>query len=174
MYDLLMGLAALAILGFLIALVCVVHPIARLRMGTRKRALIGVAASFAILLLFSSVASATESQSHKDVRLAQKASEEAAAAKKKPTPTATAPPCDCGDLFIGGIAAAPAAPAAPADPNPSTAPGGVKSAETAKPSSEVHYATCTDAKAAGATPLRRGQPGYSAALDLDGDGVACE
>ena len=82
MYDLLMGLAALAILGFLIALVCVVHPIARLRMGTRKRALIGVAASFAIFLLFISVASETESQSHKDVRLAQKASDKAAADKK--------------------------------------------------------------------------------------------
>lgn len=36
------------------------------------------------------------------------------------------------------------------------------------------YANCTAARAAGVTPLRRGQPGYSASLDRDGDGVACE
>jgi Excalibur calcium-binding domain len=36
------------------------------------------------------------------------------------------------------------------------------------------YANCTEARAAGVTPLHRGQPGYSPALDRDGDGVACE
>ncbi|MFC6619671.1 excalibur calcium-binding domain-containing protein [Deinococcus radiophilus] len=37
-----------------------------------------------------------------------------------------------------------------------------------------YYANCAAAKAAGAAPLRRGQPGYRAAMDRDGDGVACE
>jgi endonuclease YncB( thermonuclease family) len=36
------------------------------------------------------------------------------------------------------------------------------------------YANCTEARAAGAAPLYRGDPGYSARLDRDQDGVACE
>lgn len=38
----------------------------------------------------------------------------------------------------------------------------------------VYYANCREAKAAGAAPLRRGDPGYRSDLDRDGDGVACE
>lgn len=38
----------------------------------------------------------------------------------------------------------------------------------------VYYANCTAARAAGAAPLRVGQPGYRAAMDRDNDGVACE
>jgi len=37
-----------------------------------------------------------------------------------------------------------------------------------------YYANCSEARAAGAAPIRRGQPGYGAHLDRDGDGVACE
>ncbi len=40
--------------------------------------------------------------------------------------------------------------------------------------STAYFANCTDARAAGAAPLRRGDPGYRSALDRDGDGVACE
>ncbi|WP_227698530.1 excalibur calcium-binding domain-containing protein [Sphingomonas hengshuiensis] len=36
------------------------------------------------------------------------------------------------------------------------------------------YASCADARKAGAAPIRRGDTGYSAKLDRDGDGVACE
>jgi len=39
---------------------------------------------------------------------------------------------------------------------------------------EVYYRTCADARAAGAAPLRVGDPGYGRHLDRDGDGVACE
>ena len=38
----------------------------------------------------------------------------------------------------------------------------------------AYFANCTDAKAAGAAPLRRSDPGYRSALDRDGDGIACE
>jgi hypothetical protein len=38
----------------------------------------------------------------------------------------------------------------------------------------VYYPNCDAARAAGAAPIYRGQPGYSARLDRDGDGVACE
>jgi micrococcal nuclease len=50
-------------------------------------------------------------------------------------------------------------------------------AETQKsttPSSNVQYKNCTEARAAGVTPIYEGQPGYSRKLDRDGDGVACE
>ncbi|SKY95422.1 excalibur domain-containing protein [Mycobacteroides abscessus subsp. abscessus] len=53
-----------------------------------------------------------------------------------------------------------------------TAPPQAGPSQTA-PSSTT-YANCTQARAAGAAPLYRGQPGYSAKLDRDGDGVACE
>lgn len=40
--------------------------------------------------------------------------------------------------------------------------------------SNVYYNNCTEAKAAGAYNIKKGQPGYSAKLDKDNDGVACE
>ena len=38
----------------------------------------------------------------------------------------------------------------------------------------AYYHNCTAARAAGAAPIRVGDPGYRAGLDRDGDGVACE
>ncbi len=38
----------------------------------------------------------------------------------------------------------------------------------------VYYSNCSEARAAGAAPLYRGQPGYGSHLDREGDGVACE
>ncbi|WP_308634868.1 phospholipase D-like domain-containing protein [Paenibacillus silvisoli] len=39
---------------------------------------------------------------------------------------------------------------------------------------EVVYRSCAEAKAAGKAPLHKGDPGYSAKLDGDKDGIACE
>jgi len=36
------------------------------------------------------------------------------------------------------------------------------------------YANCTEARNAGAAPVRRGDPGYGSHLDRDNDGVGCE
>lgn len=36
------------------------------------------------------------------------------------------------------------------------------------------YRNCREARAAGAAPLYRGQPGYGPHMDGDGDGIACE
>lgn len=44
----------------------------------------------------------------------------------------------------------------------------------ASPADAQTYPSCAAARAAGAAPLRRGQAGYSARLDRDRDGVACE
>ncbi|WP_019145999.1 GmrSD restriction endonuclease domain-containing protein [Aeromicrobium massiliense] len=38
----------------------------------------------------------------------------------------------------------------------------------------VLFGSCADARAAGAAPVRRGDPGYGPHLDRDGDGRACE
>ena len=40
--------------------------------------------------------------------------------------------------------------------------------------SQVYYRNCSEARAAGAAPVRAGDPGYGRHLDRDGDGVGCE
>lgn len=42
------------------------------------------------------------------------------------------------------------------------------------PPGDVYYENCTAARAAGAAPIYRGEPGYRPALDRDDDGIACE
>ncbi|MCX4700923.1 excalibur calcium-binding domain-containing protein [Streptomyces sp. NBC_01373] len=39
---------------------------------------------------------------------------------------------------------------------------------------DVYYETCTAVRAAGAAPIRRGEPGHASHLDRDNDGVACD
>jgi hypothetical protein len=41
-------------------------------------------------------------------------------------------------------------------------------------SRSASYPNCAAARAAGAAPISRGQPGYGVHLDRDGDGIACE
>lgn len=41
-------------------------------------------------------------------------------------------------------------------------------------SANVYFHNCQEAKAAGAAPMRQGDPGYRTELDKDKDGVACE
>jgi uncharacterized membrane-anchored protein YhcB (DUF1043 family) len=57
-------------------------------------------------------------------------------------------------------AAEPAIPAPPAPEPPA--------------SSSTYYENCDAVRAAGAAPIRTGDPGYAGHLDRDGDGVACE
>jgi hypothetical protein len=62
--------------------------------------------------------------------------------------------------------AAPVAAPAPA-PAPAPQPGPA-------PAPSVSFANCAAARAAGAAPVHRGDPGYTSKLDRDGDGVGCE
>lgn len=57
---------------------------------------------------------------------------------------------------------------------PTTAPPTTAPPTTAPPASEVYYANCDAARAAGVAPIYRGQPGYRAGLDRDNDGIACD
>ncbi|MFE4501357.1 excalibur calcium-binding domain-containing protein [Rhodococcus sp. NPDC056743] len=42
------------------------------------------------------------------------------------------------------------------------------------PDAGVSYANCAEARAAGAAPILKGEPGYSTKLDRDKDGIACD
>lgn len=57
-------------------------------------------------------------------------------------------------------------------PSPEDTAGMITTADTGDDT--AYYATCAEAKRAGAAPLHRGDPGYRAKLDRDGDGTACE
>ena len=41
-------------------------------------------------------------------------------------------------------------------------------------SSTVYFKSCKEARAAGYSNIKKGEPGYSSKLDRDGDGIACE
>nr|WP_246406673.1 HNH endonuclease family protein [Modestobacter versicolor] len=58
---------------------------------------------------------------------------------------------------------------APTTPAPAPAPADVPAGTPAQP-----FENCAAARAAGAAPLHRGDPGWSDGMDGDGDGVACE
>lgn len=47
-------------------------------------------------------------------------------------------------------------------------------AEPVESGSGVYYKNCTEARNAGAAPVRRGDPGYASHLDRDDDGIGCE
>ena len=63
-------------------------------------------------------------------------------------------------------------PMQPASSGTQIAPSRLMSAPSA--SSGRAFANCSEARAAGAAPVRSGDPGYSRKLDRDGDGVGCE
>lgn len=75
-----------------------------------------------------------------------------------------------GKVLPHGNVRTPVAPPKPA-PKPASKPA-PKPAPADPPS--AYYANCAAARAAGAAPLHRGEPGYRSALDRDGDGTACE
>lgn len=68
--------------------------------------------------------------------------------------------------------AAPAARDTPSAYDFSASPSRVTPARAAPGSGA--FANCSEARAAGAAPVRRGDPGYGPHLDRDGDGVGCE
>ncbi|MGQ0588463.1 MAG: excalibur calcium-binding domain-containing protein [Sphingosinicella sp.] len=71
-------------------------------------------------------------------------------------------------LLVAASAAAGEAQRRPADSQPG------REAQPRRPGSLVYYPNCDAARAAGAAPIYRGQPGYRPALDRDNDGIACE
>jgi hypothetical protein len=76
------------------------------------------------------------------------------------TGAASTGPASTGAASTGAASTAAATPAA--QPPAAATPG------------NAYYPNCAAARAAGAAPLYRGQPGYRAQMDGDGDGIACE
>jgi len=60
-------------------------------------------------------------------------------------------------------------------PSPSPSPSRkAPTTQTAPTKPLPMFRNCKEARAAGAAPIRRGEPGFGPHLDKDGDGVACE
>ena len=78
----------------------------------------------------------------------------------------------CGDQAAPTVAT-PTPTVEPSAPAPVPAPVPVP-APTSAGGAAASYASCREARDAGAAPLRTGDPGYRRGLDRDGDGVACE
>lgn len=85
---------------------------------------------------------------------------------------------DTGQVATSASRGTQLAPVAPQPPRPAPGPGPRPPAPPAppptQPPGDVYYASCDAVRAAGKAPLHRGQPGYRAGLDRDGDGIACE
>lgn len=79
--------------------------------------------------------------------------------------TAPEPPTPTTQQFMS-------APTADAEPAPAPEPAYSPPERLAEPS--AYYRDCSAARAAGAAPVRAGDPGYARHLDRDGDGVGCE
>ena len=72
---------------------------------------------------------------------------------------------DAIDRVLAGCPEEPLPPAGAPAPTPAPAPA---------PAPGAPYENCAAARSAGAAPLHRGDPGWSPAMDGDGDGTACE
>ena len=84
----------------------------------------------------------------------------------KPTPTNTPP--ELADT-------PPTAETPTTEDTPEPAPAPEPAEEPAPaPVPSTYYATCADARAAGAAPMAAGEPGYRPGLDRDKDGIACD
>ncbi len=88
-----------------------------------------------------------------------------------PSPTPTSPSPSPTPMPTTGEPTVVVSPPAVVTPTTETA---TPEPATSSALAEPFYRNCAAAKAAGAAPLRRGQPGYRAELDRDGDGIACE
>jgi hypothetical protein len=89
-----------------------------------------------------------------------------------PSPSPSPYPSPSPSPVVVTVAPRPVAPQ-PRAPRPAPRRTTTRPAPPPEPR-DVHYANCSEARAAGVTPLYAGEPGYRAGLDRDGDGVACE
>ena len=81
--------------------------------------------------------------------------------------------------FVAGYAAGAAESKSPSVSSPAAAYAGQPAYAAPRQSSSYRaftgaYRNCSAARAAGAAPVRRGEPGYGPHLDRDNDGIGCE
>ncbi|MFI7234452.1 excalibur calcium-binding domain-containing protein [Streptomyces cyaneofuscatus] len=97
---------------------------------------------------------------------------------KKPDPAVTTPASTQPEETIPPSSPVSEAPPPPleSEPKPDVTTGSTQPTEeeSSEPPAGVYYENCDAARAAGAAPLLRGDPGYRDELDREGDGIACE
>lgn len=98
------------------------------------------------------------------------------AAPTTTAPTTTAPPTTAAPTTVAPPPTAPPPPPTTPPPPPTTAyvPPPAPFVEPVAPDAGGSFKNCDAARAAGAAPVRVGDPGYGRHLDRDGDGVGCE
>lgn len=75
---------------------------------------------------------------------------------------------------VAPVPAVEAAPVAPAVEPAAPAPAPVPLVQVPAPAPAAYYQNCSAVRAAGAAPIRVGDPGFQSKFDGDGDGVGCE
>jgi hypothetical protein len=94
--------------------------------------------------------------------------------RRRTTPAAP----DAGAAGVGateaGATESGAADAGAADAGAGGAASASRAAGRSGSPAAVFYVNCAEAREAGVAPLIAGEPGYRAALDRDGDGIACD
>jgi hypothetical protein len=125
-------------------------------------ALVGLFVAFAALGTILSACGAGQKKPQAPVRSSASSTAPSRAASVAPPPepvrTRTATP----------------SPSHPRTPTPTVTVTTTQETSEAPSNPYVYYKDCDAARAAGAAPLHRGDPGYRSELDRDGDGVACE
>ena len=85
---------------------------------------------------------------------------------------------DCAGIAAPTNQTPPPAPAEAAPPAPVVPPAPAEAAQPVPapvvPAPAPYYQNCSAVRAAGAAPIRVGQPGFQSKFDRDGDGVGCE
>ncbi|MFB8277709.1 excalibur calcium-binding domain-containing protein [Nocardia colli] len=92
-------------------------------------------------------------------------------------PTVTEPPTTAVTEPRPSVSAPPVPPTHLPDPLPFVPPPTPPRVVPPPPvptATSAYYANCNAARAAGAAPIHRGEPGYRAGLDRDNDGIACD
>ncbi|WP_258081202.1 excalibur calcium-binding domain-containing protein [Nocardia nova] len=150
------------------------------RLHGRKAAGVLLAASLPVLVLIGLLApkdsgkTTTPAISHIPVTTESATATSAASASTAPTAT-TAVTTTTANVPFQPPASPPPPSTVPAPaPAPAFVPAPAGAEPPAAPPSEVYYPNCAAARAAGAAPILRGQPGYRPGLDRDNDGIACE
>ncbi|MGY2089115.1 excalibur calcium-binding domain-containing protein [Nocardia gipuzkoensis] len=147
------------------------------RLRNRKHAGGLLAASFLVLMLIGVIA--PEQQAHETTTRPSNTpapATQTTAVSTAPTATTTVEQ-PAPQPFVPAPAPTPApSPSAEPAPPPAPVPAPTPAPVPPRPpsSASVFYPDCDAARAAGAAPLHRGEPGYRPQLDSDHDGVACE
>ena len=148
-------------------------PIEPLKKVSRKH-LIGYPATALIALIIGSSGSSEPAAPAATPAVPTVTATVTATVTETATETVTTPgPTVTQTVTVKASAPKPTATPKAAAPAPLKAPS-PKPAYTAPKPATAYYANCAAARAAGAAPLYRGDPGYRSGLDRDGDGVACE